>query len=491
MTEGEQDALTRCLNAIEARGAVATAAEIGRRTGFADGQVRKILSGERPLRPEFLRGLGEYAGLRVSDLFVMVGWLPEAEALAPFTATLVDDTYAALEALEEARPRLEQLARLPSPAPVAAAEALLADVEGAERFEVRFLQIISGGRYRAVTNSVGEFLPRDGCRPLSDDALRALASRAGLRAPLDTAELGGDPVHRRFRLELLARTAAALNNGHEHSWQGGEGHRTWRSASVRHPAHLLVQDMIGGRQRTDAGGGAAPAVPPGPIVVVGGRHGLGLAGALLAQALGRRYVLVRENIDVTRHGHVVAVPSDTHRHRSRAWISVADHIARRASEGRPWPAVITVRAAAFANPDGELDPHAVRLLRETSARVVHVRVPDAYIDWWAERIAGNYPLGVRDGAGWAERTRAQYAALEKALLARRVHHDLLLRVPDPAAELVAHTPEVPAEVFDWTARTAWTVLRRMTNAAATPRPGLLADWSALLSTDPDATVPAL
>jgi transcriptional regulator with XRE-family HTH domain len=117
-----QEGLNGCIRAIEARGFPASAAEIARHTGTADGQVRKILNQERPLRPEFLCRLGEFAGLRVSELFATVGWLPENEALPPFSAALAQETNSALEALEQARPLLDQLTRPPQSAPLAAAE---------------------------------------------------------------------------------------------------------------------------------------------------------------------------------------------------------------------------------------------------------------------------------------------------------------------------------------------------------------------------------
>src|SRR6202035_3277496 len=57
--ERVKDVFRRCLRAMEARGIPPTAAEIARRTGLDDGQVRKILKCERPVRPGFLRSLGE------------------------------------------------------------------------------------------------------------------------------------------------------------------------------------------------------------------------------------------------------------------------------------------------------------------------------------------------------------------------------------------------------------------------------------------------
>lgn len=493
----EREVLDRCIRAIEARGIPASAAEIGRRTGTADGQVRKILNQDRPLRPEFLCRLGQFAGLRVSELFAAIGWLPDNEALPPFSAALAQETQSALEALEQARPFLEQLTRPPQSAPLAAAEALLADELGAERFEARLCQIVSGGRYRTTTNAVGEFRLRDGHRPLPYDQALDLAHAAGVRELPDRAEVAAEPRFWQTDLELRARTCRALDAADEYSWQGGPGHRTWRSAAREWPAHLLVQDVIAGLQQPDAGEPGGP-VTAGPIVFIGGRHGAGLAAAFLAQALGRQFVLVRENIDVTRHGHIVGLPVDARRHRTRAWVSIAEHIARRQSEGRPWPAVVLVRAAVFAAADGlRLDSHAARLLSQTSARLVYARMPPAYLDWWAARIEGNFRPGLRDGAAWARRMRSLYGRIEEVLAARREPRDLMLAVPEPASRLEPHDPEIPAEVMDWSARVAWTALCRMEGArlsgsgTAGLRPGRLAGWRELLATDPDAMVPAI
>ncbi|MCW2942251.1 MAG: family transcriptional regulator [Actinomycetia bacterium] len=491
--ERVKDVFRRCLRAMEARGIPPTAAEIARRTGLDDGQVRKILKCERPVRPGFLRSLGELAGLPVSELFAELDWLPESEVLAPMSATLAGETHAALEALERARPHLDRLTGPALPAPLAAAGALLAVAEGAERFEVRLRQVVSGGRYRTATNGVGEFLLRPGHDALPYAEAAELAAVAGVRDLPSPVEAEADQEYWSVHLELAARTHQALNTGQEYSWQGGPGHRTWRSAAQSWPAHLLVQDLIGGSQQPEAGD---PCDRPGlgPIVVLGGRHGTGLAAALLAEALGWQFVLVRENMDVTRHGHVVGVPADARRDRTRAWVSVAGHIERTVSLGRPWKAVVMVRAAAFADTGG---PYAMRLLRDTPAQVVYARVPSAYLAWWAEREAGNFPPGERDGAAWADRTGSLYARLETVLRDRNSPRDLLLRVPEPRADLTPCVPEIPGEVMDWTARVAWTAIRRFgeppgTRLGPVPlRPGRLSGWRELLAADPLAIVPTL
>jgi transcriptional regulator with XRE-family HTH domain len=495
--EQTRDVLDRCLRAIAARGVQASAAEIARRTGVADGQVRKILKLERPLHPAFLRQLAELGGLSVSELFAELGWLPDTEVLSRMPLALASDTNAALEALEQIRPQLERLVRPAPSAPLVAAEAVLADPEGAERFEVRVSQIVSGGRYRTATNAIGEFQLQPGRRPLPYPEAAELAVAAGVREPPPSpAEVDAWPDFWSVRRELAARTHLALNTGQEYSWQGDPGHRTWRAAARAWPTHLLVQDSIAGSpwpqiseqyDRPDLG----------PIIMIGGRHDTGMAAAMLARALGRQFVLVREHMDVTRHGHVVALPVDARRDRTRAWMSVAQHVEDAALRGRPWRAVVLVRPAAFAGGGMELDPHATRLLRDTSARVLYVRTPVAYATWWAARMEGNFRPGERDGSAWVARTLAQYAQIEGVLAARDGFWDLLLQVPEPSGELVPQVPEVPAEVVDWTVRVAWTAAVklglpiRVRAESVTLRPGRLARWRDRLLGDPHAIVPAL
>lgn len=209
-------------------------------------------------------------------------------------------------------------------------------------------------------------------------------------------------------------------------------------------------------------------------------------------------MLVREDIDVTRHGHVVALPVDAQRHRTRAWSSVVEHIARRQAEGHPWGAVVLARAAAFAAAGGVwLDPYAARLLSETSVRLVYAKMPLAYLGWWSTRGERNYRPGERDDAAWARWMSSLYGYIEEVLAARKGPWDLLLRVPEPRSDLAPHLPEILAEVMDWTTRVAWTALCRMEGArvsgsgTAGLQPGRLADWRELLATDPLAMVPAM
>jgi hypothetical protein len=490
------EAVNRCLRAMRNRGMPGSAADVARRLDLNDGTVRKILGGERPLRPDFLRDLGLLAGLPVASLLQTMGWLPEDEVLVPTAAGMTGQIGAALRVLGRALPYLEQLSR-PGPwAPVAAAQMVLGDEEGAERYDVRVSQILSGTRYRAVTNGIAEFLLKPGITPLTYDRAEELAQAAGVLWRPTPDDLDRYPGHSSMALELRAHTHSLQHDGQEYSWQGGPGHRTWRSAAHAWPTHLLVQDPIGGRQRVPPEG---PLVCDDlrPIIVIGGRHGSGLAAALLAEALGRQFVLVRGNLDVNRHGHVRSVPPDGSRGRTGVWMSVAQHIARTAEEGPPWPVVALVRPAAFGE-DGVgpgLHAYASQLLRTTPARIVYARTPPAHLSWWGARIEGDYPPGEYDGAAWAARTRDLYTNIEGVLAERVSGQDLLLRIPDPPQPLTTHVPAIPDEVMDWTARVAWTALEwladRDRGLLGRLRPGHLTSWRRPLAADSDASVPPL
>lgn len=489
------EVINRCLRAMKDRGLPGSAADIARKLDLPDGSVRKTLAGQRPLKPDFLRDLGTLAGLPVAGLFQAMGWLPEDE-VADALPGMATRLSTALELLDDVLPSIGRIGEPAPPAPMSAARLVLSDHAGAERFDARLSQIVSGGRYRAVTNTLAEFLLRPGATPLPYATAEEMACAAGLHWRPEPADLERHPGHASVALELQARTHALHRDGQEYGWQGGPGHRMWRSAAQTWPTHLLVQDPIGGRQFAVAGG------PPAghdhrPIVVVGGRHGTGPAAALLAEALGRQFVLVRENIEVTRHGQVRALPCDGHRDPTGAWIAVAQHIARRVGEGTGWPVVVLVRPAVFAD-TGEGPPlhdYALRLLGATPARVVYARPPQEYLAWWGARIEADHGRGEYDGAAWAARTRRLYALVESVLADRVAGQDLLLRVPPPALLQPAHDPVVPAEVMDWTARVAWTAVHWLAgNNAALPdrlRPGHLADWRHALATDPDAIVPIL
>ncbi|MGI8330393.1 helix-turn-helix domain-containing protein [Actinomadura scrupuli] len=471
--------LDRCRKALDARG-IKSYAEIARRLGLDENTIGKIFNGRRAqrLQPEFVRALGELAGLPVHELFRTLGWLPPQE---PFASESSDPGHDAGTALS---------------APLAAARALEDDLDGEGRFEVRLAPVDSGGRYRMVTNVLAEFTLRPGIAPLSYAQAERLALAAGLLPEVGDWP-GGTDDHAAIRLELMARMHRALRDGQEYSWQGDPDHRTWRPAAARWPTHLLVQDAVAGQQ-IPAGLDPWSCAEPRTIVIIGGRHGVGPAAALLAEALGWQFVLVRPNTNVTgtgdvrtvpvaRAGDVRALPPDGRPERIHAWIQAALHTEQAHREGRPWRAVILVRPAAFETHEGRLHPYAADLLRTSPARVVYARPPWEYLYWWGNRVASGRHPEQDHGRRRAERQYARYVEIEKVLNDRLSGDDLLLRIPTPYGELPAHVPEIPDEVVDQTVRVTWAATRWLaetTGVPVLPRPGRLASWRALLDKDP-------
>ncbi|MBO3749128.1 hypothetical protein J5X84_23880 [Streptosporangiaceae bacterium NEAU-GS5] len=487
----EREVVDRCRRALAERGVSTSAAGIARLLDRNEVLVRMILRGERRLKPDFVRDLGQLAGVPVAELFQALGWLPEREVPGRAITDLADFMRGALRALEDARPYLVGLSRPVPAAPFAAADLLLADVEAAERFDVRIGQVVSGDRYRACTAAYAEFSPYPGVRPLEPERLARMAIAGGLTVPAGDDERGGE--FGLLRAELMARIGPGLNDGQEYGWLGDPGQRTWKGMARSWPTHLLVQDVIGGRQRP-AGEDPWDCADPRTLVLVGGRHGAGPAAGLLAEALAWQYVLVRANLTVSGMGHVQAVPTDATRTRGRSWLAVAGHIAARHVAGRPWKSVVLVRPQAFEAPGGGIDPAALRALRDTPARVVYARPPLGYLHWWTGRMAGNRRPGGYDPAVEVERVQRLYAEIENSLADRVAGHDLLMGIPRPESALEELTPEVPGEVFDHTVRAAWTALRWLSGhieSPLPPRPGHLRAWRADLEHDRHALLPRL
>jgi transcriptional regulator with XRE-family HTH domain len=491
----DSELIQRCLVALRGRGIPVTYAEIARLTGIPESTVSKVIRGERGLGPEFLCQLGEVAGVPVLELFMDRGWLPRDEVLRALAGP--QDLSTALRDIDRLRPHLDRFAEPSLPTPVRAANALLSDPEGAERFEIRLEQVVCGSSYRTPTITLAEFSLKQGIAPFSLDRMERLAGEAGIHLPESAEEVAADPAFWSIRLELMTRTRRALSDGQEATWQGGPRHRTWLSLTQGRPAHLLVQDAIGGRQRK---AGVAPwelGEESASLIVVGGRHGTGLAAPLLAEALGWQYVLIRGDVEVAPDGRVVAMHREPSAGRVRAWISAAERVEESAEAGKPWQAVILVRPAAFDTRG--LSPHlerrALDLIRRTPGRVIYARTPDAYLSWWGQRIEGDHFPGGYDADEWVSRTRTIYDRLESVLAQRTAPHDLLLRPRDPEDGLEPHDPAVPAEVIDSSVRVAWTALDWVTAGKATrsgrPRAGLLAQWADALRADHQVPVPGL
>lgn len=483
----ELTAINWCLDVLAKQG-ISSKAEIARRlpARYSASAVAKYLNRERGLSPEFVRDLAVLARLPVAEVFGALGWLPAEELPRTVLTDLAHDAVSALRALA-AVPDLASFVRPAPPAPTAAAQALLSDEAGRERFSVLLTQVVSGRRYRTATNLVGEFALRPGARPLAAEKVTRLALEAGFDQVPDLSD-----EHAAVRWELLARTANALSDGQEYSWQGGAGHLTWRTAATGWPSHLLVQDSVAGQQRPSTG---MPLTWPQArtVVVIGGRESAGPAAALLAEALDWQFVLIRPNVEVTPGGRVRTYPSDLTRSRTHTWIHVARHIQHRGDQGVPWHTVVLLRPDALTSPGGTIHPYAAELLERTPASVVYVRPTGEHLSWWATRNAGNHDHGRYDTERAVNRLRTLYASIEEILRRRDGARDLLLRLPRPARALAPHTPELPGEVMDQTARVAWTAARWLSREGrADPlRPGALSGWRRLLAADPDAAVPRL
>jgi len=480
------EVINACRHALRRQGRKDSATAIARLTGYTESEVNgQLKATTAKLKPHFVRRLAEEAGLSVSEQFHKLGWLPGRELPERELLELGREIGPAARRLAEAMPYFERMARPTPAAPFTAAEVLQTDRRIPGRFDVRLSQIVSGERYQTVTNHVAHVTLREGQRPLPIAEARQTAADAGVAWWPDETGVLEDESYWSLRLELMARTHRALHDGQEYSWQGGPRHLTWRPAvgDGEWPAQLLVQDAIGGRQGPIAN---APVRlhQEKTIVFVGGRHGLGLAAAMLAEALGRQYVLIRELISINEAAFVRRSEGEVDR--TEAWAEATRVIERRGAE--PWPAVLLVRPAVFAGAKG---PRALDLLRNTSAQVVYARPPDAYLDWWTKRSAGLYDPGDPEPIERGRRTRGLYDQIDEALHRRNGgEYDLLLDVPSAKGALPAHTPEIPAEVMDWSARVAWRAAQRLCRDVDDLRPGLISNWQERLSADPLKAAPA-
>jgi hypothetical protein len=483
MDDEVQSVIRDCLSALPRKGLPNTQEGIAVLTGFSVDMTKRNLKATTAdkLNPRFLRRLAESAGLSVAEQFRRVGWLPGREVPERILLELSREIGPAARRLAEAAPYFERMARPASPAHVAAAEVLHSDPRISGRFDIRLRQFVSGTRHRAVTSNVAHITLSEGHEPLPLDEALTMADDAGLSWLPDDTDLRENPAYWSIRLELMARTHPVLHNGQEYSWQGGPRHRTWRLAvdGAAWPAQLLVQDAIGGRQGP-LGHDPVTLRRENTLVFIGGRHGLGLAAPILAEALGRQYVLIREMITISESALVR--DSDGRQDRTEAWAEAARMIEHRSSD--PWGAVLLVRPAVFDGPKGS---RALSLLRETSAQVIYARPPDAYLDWWTQRSAGLYNPEDETPIRRGKRTKVLYDKVEEVLKSRPNRaNDLRILVPEPDRELPAHTPEIPGEVMDWSVRVAWKAARRLCRDIGDLRPGLLRDWQERLGEDPYA-----
>ncbi|MCH0564893.1 MULTISPECIES: hypothetical protein [unclassified Streptomyces] len=472
--EAARQFIAQCLAVLRGQRREVGAAAIGQALGGSASTVRGYLTGSTDSVPVgFCVELGRLAQIPAHDVLRALGLLPPGLPETPASS-------------------------VPG-APLRAVEALLHDPEGAERFATRVFRISSGLRYRCPSHEVAHFTLRSGHTPLPYDEAERLARLAAVEGRPLAEELHRDREYWSLRLELRARVETALRSAGEHSWQGDPGTDLWdrlRTEDGRAP-QVLVQDPV-------AATSTAPVADPDgslpTLLFVGGRQLIGTAAALLAQALGRQYVLVRSLTEVAQGGSLVPVRRDLVGGRTTAWTSAAAHIREQALAGTPWAAVVLVRPYVFSAEDG-LDDAALDHLRHTPARIVFCRPSAAMLAWWAkrqERTAGRFRY--HRPARRAETARVLDAVA--AVLGERARDDdLTVRLPEPHKERDEGTEqefgaEFPAAVADLQPRIAWWVLRRLseTDPGRLPRQlvptSRLAQWSELLAADPRALRPA-
>ncbi|MFF7332337.1 hypothetical protein [Streptomyces sp. NPDC008150] len=522
--ERVRSALAACRTALAASGGRASDSAIGKALGYHHETVRKWIGAERRPEPLFVRSLAELAGLDPARVLADIGWLPPREegpgsGAEPFPPAVLT-ALTALGALDGLEDRLRTLPSAPPrPAPVRAAEAVLAQGPSAGRFRVALTHVRSGEVYPASSSLLAEFEPAADARPLSAPELAARALAAGLPdAGTEAARTGGNggpdapgppkpartangtangtatavgptataaPVsgslsaeeHARFGAELRLVTAGALRAAGEWSWQGEPGTSLWRGTARRWPAHLLVQN--------DRTGLARPAVSPRPLpsprpmVVVGAVWSVAYAAALLAEALGWEHVPVSSASAVDRGRVVHSDPLDRRTGRLRGWAVVARHLADRHRAHDPWPAVVVVKPYVF-DAEGPYADGLLSLLRDTPARIVYARPARAYVDWWEAR-RDLTALGGTPGPRWAAGTWQALERVEDVLRERRRHagvpadSDLLLELPEPDEPPRARRAAWPGQLMDDQFRICWRVLEWLDQVANRGRASLLRD----------------
>lgn len=484
--------MAKIVAGLEGRGVDTRPHAMARRFNCSVSTIKKRNAGERRLPREFVDAAAQAAGLRRVDLYLDLGWLPAEEVLGAETgntAQLMDKLATTVVRLAD---RLSGGQPVRRSALESAVTAVLTSPRARGRFRVTLSVVESGGLYRIPTYTVSEFKLCEGVEPLPLDEAVDLAAGQGIAGPSHRPE-PRDLPHLAARLELQALTEAARRNGDETTWQGDPGTRTWRAAAEQWPTHLLVQSALTGASYA---GGAAPWNPrePHPLVVIGSGYGAGVAAALLAEALGWQFVLVHNGMTLTSRGEVIAIERSWVHGRTQAWTAVARHIAER-TDVDPWRAVVLVRPQSFAGAQPADSVGALEALRTTRARVVYARPPEPYLDWWAARQQGMTaePDPAFDAPSWHRKRAVLLERIEATLGERRpARRDLRIELPSPNGPLDPHTPELPAELTDHQARTAWAILDWLNTEVNTGlprlsehlRPGLLAGFAPALAADP-------
>jgi transcriptional regulator with XRE-family HTH domain len=433
---------------VEERQGPVTDETLARTLGISTGALRSYASGRTMIKPTALRALAELAGVQVSRVYAEMGWLPRHEVSAVRQPDLPEQLQAAAAAVTKLSESLDGLASEGTGrATLLAAAAVLGDEQAAARFQVRLHAMESGDRCAVPATLLAEFMPGDGVRVLDRDELTARALAVGMRpVPPVSPDLDGcDPVaaqHRLFQAELEVVTADALSRAGDFSWQGEPGTTLWQPVSRRWPTHLLVQHVLTGQPFAER---LPWASTDGlPVVVIGAEYSVGPTAALLARALGWRFVPVT-SATTFDSGRLVRSPALAPPARRRqGWGAAARRIGVLSEPAAPLPVVMLVRPYVFGDQDA-YDVAARRLLRDVRAHIVYARPTPGHLDWWARRRQLT-ARGAQPAEAWKADVHRALARVEEVLEERSAvlgpEHDLRLRLaplspsPDPADPVV-------------------------------------------------------
>src|SRR5262245_49325018 len=132
--------MNRLTQAFIARTGRRSIAAIAEATGTNENTVRAYVEGRRRPSVTFVPDFAGQAGVSVVATFVALGWLPATEAIAPDPINIAESVASVAAMIGRLEPHVRRVldgAGAAAPAPFAAADALLADLEGASRFDVR------------------------------------------------------------------------------------------------------------------------------------------------------------------------------------------------------------------------------------------------------------------------------------------------------------------------------------------------------------------
>ncbi|MEU9415037.1 helix-turn-helix transcriptional regulator [Streptomyces sp. NPDC048272] len=464
---------------VEERLGPITDEALAKRLDISAGALRSYAMGRTMIKPAVLRALAELAGVQVSRVYAEMGWLPRHEVSAVRQSDLPEQLRAATTAVARLSESLDGLVSQDTGrAALLAAGAVLGDERAATRFEVRLRALRSGARCPAPTTLVAEFTPDDNARPLTADTLTARALAVGLQpvseTPRDTD--GSDTTnsrHRLFQAELEVVTAEALSRAGDCSWQGEPGTTLWQPVCRRWPTHLLVQHVLTGQPFADR----LPWLSNDglPVVVIGADYSIGPTAALLARALGWRFVPV-SSATAFDSGRLVRSQSLAPATRRRqGWSAAARRAGALAEPAAPWPVVMLVRPYVFGDQDAH-DTATRHLLRDVRARIVYARPSPVHLDWWARRRRLT-ARGTQPAEAWKADILGALTRVEEVLAERSAalgsDHDLRLRLAPPSPSPDAADPLLPDALTDSHFDAAALCLRWLDRVANTGRPSLL------------------